>query len=360
MAESGGEKKHAPTERRRQRAREEGRVVRSTDLNSAILLLAALAALYLLGGHAAEHLAAAITDGLSEVTIGSFSTDDATYAVLRTGGRLAIAVLPMLIAMMVIGVLVNVSQTGLLLLPSKVAPSLQNISPATGLKRIWSVSALARFAFGILKMLVVGLVAYAAIRHYGQRIMTMAGLEIPQIARTLFDCLLGTCLWIGGALFALALIDYGFQRWKHERDLMMTDEELKEEIRESEGDPAVANRRKQIQQRRSATPSKRSGAGQGGHPAANADLVITAPSGIAVALRYNSQTMTAPVVIAKGSGDDATSIENAAAQNGVRISSNPLLAQHQYRSVAVGSEIPLDQYAPVANLMRNSSVVVTN
>ncbi|QDT08977.1 EscU/YscU/HrcU family type III secretion system export apparatus switch protein [Planctomycetes bacterium K23_9] len=354
MAESGSEKKHAPTERRRQQAREEGRVARSGDLSSAVLLLAALASLWLLGGHAAEHLAGAITDGLSEVTVTDFSADDANYTLLRGGGRLAIAVVPMLIAMMVIGVLVNISQTGFLLLPNKLAPSMQNISPATGIKRIWSVAGFARFGFGMLKVLIVAGVAYAAVLHYGDQILNLPGLQIPQIARTLFDCLLGICVWIGGSLFVLAVIDYGFQRWKHERELMMTDEELREELRETEGDPAVASRRKQIQQARPtripASSSDRTG--QGSHPAAAADLVITDGSDIAVALRYNPRTMAAPVVVAKGNGVEGETIRRVVRERQVPTFAQPLLAQYQFRSVNVGQEIPSTQYVSVANLLR--------
>ncbi len=386
MADSGGEKKHAPTMRRRQRAREEGRVARSGDLNSAVLLIAALSALWMLGGHAAEHLTAAVTEGLSQTQIGTFTTDDATYTLLRGGGRLAIAVVPMLVAMMVVGVLVNISQTGFLLLPAKLAPSLQNVSPVTGFQRIFSLSSIARFGFGVLKVAVVLVVAYAAINHYGDQILNLAGMEIPLVARTLFECLLGTCLWIASALFVLSIIDYGFQRWKHERDLMMTDEELREELCETDGDPAIAQRRKEIQQSRPSRTSHsnpngpgqggagqggagqggagQGGAGQGGaeqggaeqgtHPAAAADLIITAPSGVAVALRYNPMTMAAPTVVAKGSGDEAEKIQSIAARARIRQSSQPLLAQHQFRSVAVGSQIPANQYVSVANLMRAS------
>ncbi len=360
MAESGSEKKHAPTERRRQRAREEGRIARSSDLSSAVLLLAAIASLWLLGGHAAEHLTRAMTSGLSEVKIAGFDDDAATHSLLSGGARLGVAVVPMMLAMMVIGVLVNISQTGFLLLPAKLAPSLQNISPVTGIRRVWSVAGFARVGFGVLKVIVVLMVAYAAVQHYGHRIMNLAGLDIPHVARTLFECLLGTCLWIGCALFLLAVADYGFQRWKNNRDLMMTDEELREELRETEGDPAVANRRKQIQQSRpiSRSNSKSIGAGQGSskitsHAAATADLVITGPRGLAVALKYNPNTMAAPIVVSKGNGGEGQKIRQVAQERRIRTADQPLLAQYQYRSVEVGQEIPSSQFVPVANLLRS-------
>ncbi len=344
MADSGDEKKHVPTQRRRQKARSEGQFAQSQDLTSAVLLLTALASLWLFGGRAAAQLAIAITDGLSSASIVSLTTEDATHTLVQSGTHLAVAVVPLMIAMMAVGVLINITQTGFLLLPSKIAPSLENISPATGLKRIVSLAATARLGFGVLKIAVVVAVTYAAIRHFGAQIMHLAGAEIPQVAKTLFDSLMGTCTWIAAALFVLALLDYGFQWFKHERDLMMTDEELREEMKETEGDQAIADQRKQNQRtsviRRSETKVM------------SADVVITGPSGIAIALQYNPMTMAAPMVVAKGKGQAAESIVNVAHRNGIMVVDRPLLAEHQFRMSVVGTEIAADQYQAVSQVLR--------
>ena len=347
MAESGSEKKHSPTLRRRQRAREEGQVARSNDLTSAVLLMAALATLWMLGGRASGHLAAMISESLSTAHPGSFGDGDAAHLLAGSGARMAIAVVPLLLAMMVVGVLVNISQTGFLLLPAKLLPSLKNISPINGAGKIVSLSGIARVGFGVFKVTVVVAVAYAAIRHYGEQVLLLAGADVPMLAQSMFHCLLGTCFWIAAALFALSLVDYGFQRWKHEHDLMMTDEELREEMRETEGDPAITDRRRQLQRDRGPRQSPTTGSGH-----ESADVIITAKSGVAVAIKYNPRTMPAPIVVAKGRASVADSMQQSALRSGVPVVERALLAEHQFRTLSVGEAIAADQYQAVAEVLR--------
>lgn len=344
MAESGDEKKHVPTQRRRQKARAEGQVAQSQDLTSAVLLLAALAALWFFGAQAAGQLAGTIADGLSSTSIGSLTTEDAAHTIMRSSLRVGIAVVPILIALLATGILINVTQTGFLFLPNKVAPSLTNINPATGLGRIVSMAATARLGFGLVKTAMICGIAYAAIHHYGFRIANLANSDVQQVAGTLFDCLMGTCTWIAAGLLALAVLDYGFQRWKHERDLMMTDQELREEMKETEGDPAIVDQRKQSQ--RNATIRRTE------TQITSADVIITGPNSTAIALQYNPMTMAAPTVVAKGRGESAASIERTARRNNILIVDRPLLAEHQFRTTSVGSEITADQYQVVAQILR--------
>lgn len=347
MADLGSEKKHAPTPRRRQRAREQGQVARSNDLTSAVLLLAAIAALWLLGGRAAGHLAAMISENLTTAQPGSFNDADAAHLLAGSGARMAIAVTPLLLAMMVVGVLINISQTGFLLLPAKLLPSLTNVSPAVGAGKIFSLPGVARIGFGVFKVVVVASVAYVAIGYYGGQVMHLAGADVSTLARSIFHCLLGTCFWIAAALFVLSLADYGFQWWKHERDLMMTDEELREEMRETEGDPAITDRRRQLQR----TRANRSEPSTGSIPK-SADVIITAKSGVAIAIKYNPRTMLAPIVVAKGRLSTADTIQHQARLSGIPVVERALLAEHQYRTTNVGEEISADQYQAVAEVLR--------
>ncbi|MFG0261105.1 MAG: flagellar biosynthesis protein FlhB, partial [Novipirellula sp. JB048] len=247
MADSSGDKKHLATDKRRRQAREQGQVVRSQDLTSAALLLAALGALQMLGGPAAAALAGALADALSTPRIEPFGSDDATHWLMTNSGRLAIAAVPMLLAMLIAGVLANVMQTGILIAPQKIAPKLSNISPLSGAKRILSLQGVARLGFGLFKIVIIGVVAFYAVRKHQDSILGLAALSVPQIASTLFSALMGTCLWVGGALFVLAILEYAFQRWKNEQELMMTDQEMRDEMKETEGDPQVAARRRQVQ-----------------------------------------------------------------------------------------------------------------
>jgi flagellar biosynthetic protein FlhB len=275
MAENHLEKKHAATPRRRQQARQQGQVAVSGDLTSATLLLAAVAALWFFGGSIAAHLAASISESLSSPTMTSIDVATASSWIVQIVGRLAIAIVPLMVVMMLAGVLINLAQTGLIISPSRIMPKFSNISPQAGLKRIFSLRAIARLGFGIVKVIVILAITYAAVRQHGEPIMNLAALPAPAIAKVLFESLIGTCLWIGGGLFVLALADYGFQRWKFEQDLMMTDEELREELKETEGDPQQADRRRDL--------ARELAMQRGG--SAVAEIVVSQPSGPAAARR---------------------------------------------------------------------------
>ena len=344
MAESSGEKKHFATDRRRRQAREQGQVVRSQDLSSAALLLTGLGTLWMLGGSAAEHLAGAMIDALSATRVAPLGNDDATHLLLRHGGRLALAAAPMLLLMMAAAILVNVTQTGLVLTPSKLVPKLSHISPLSGAKRIASLQGVMRLAFGLFKVTVIAAVAYAALVHYRDPVLEMAAMSVPQIAKLLFECLVGTCLWIGAALFILALLEYAFQRWKHEQDLMMTDQEVRDEMKETEGDPQVAARRKQVQRQMAMNRI--------GSDVPKADVVLSNPTELAIAIQYDPASMPAPIVLAKGAGLVAQRIRRLALEHGIPVVERKPLAQALYKTVDVGEVIPAEQYQAVAEVLR--------
>lgn len=344
MADSSGDKKHVATERRRRQAREEGQVVKSQDLTSAALLLSALAALWLLGGSAAQHLAGALADALSTPRLTPLQSNDAANWLLVSSGRLAIAAVPMLLAMFMAGVLVNVSQTGIVFSTKKLVPKLSNVSPLSGAKRILSLQGFARLGFGLFKVVVIAGVAFLSLRHDLDNILSLASMAVPQVAKFLFHCLMRTCVWIGGALFALALLDYFFQLWKHEQDLMMTDQEIRDELKETEGDPQVAARRRMVQRqlmmKRAETEVPK------------ADVVVSNPTELAIAIQYDPLAMPAPMVLAKGAGPLAQKIRRIALENGIPVVERKPLAQVLYKTVDVGGVIPADQYQAVAEVLR--------
>lgn len=344
MADSAGDKKHVATDRRRRQAREEGQVVRSQDLTSAGLLLAAVAALWMLGGRAAHQLASAMERALSNPHIGPVGTSDATHWLLRSASRLALACVPMLLAMLVAGILVNLVQTGIIFSPKKIVPKLNHVNPLSGVKRIVSLQGVARLGFGLFKVAVVTAVAYLAIMHYRDPILSLAELSVPEIASVLFETLMGTCLWIGGALFILAIFEFAFQKWKHEQDLMMTDQEIRDELKETEGDPQVASRRRMVQRQLMMQRAE--------SDVPKADVVVSNPTELAIAIQYDPVSMPAPIVLAKGAGTLAQKIRRIALEHGVPVVERKPLAQVLYKTVDVGDTIPPDQYQAVAEVLR--------
>ncbi len=343
MAE-GQEKKHIATDRRRQKAREEGQITKSADLASAAMLMVAVVTLYWLGGGLCQRIADGLGSGLSKVSVSAWTIQDANHAMLRHAGRVAIAVLPVMAVMMVAGLAVNVLQTGLIFTPTAVSPKLSHVSPMSGFKRIASVRGAMRLGFGLFKVVIIAAVALAAVRARQDSIVMMWSGSVPQIARSLFDCLYGVCVWIAAALLALGAIEYGFQRWRHEEDLRMSDQELRDEMKESQGDPQLQAKRKAIQRQMMMQRI--------GTDVPKADVVITNPTELAIAIAYRPDEMIAPVVVAKGAGVVAQRIRKLALENGIPVVERKPLAQFLHKSVEVGGAIPVDQYQAVAEVLR--------
>ncbi|MEM9587241.1 MAG: flagellar biosynthesis protein FlhB [Planctomycetota bacterium] len=344
MADSGGDKKHSATEFKRRQAREKGQVAKSQDLTSAALLVTGVLLMKWLGGSAAGQMAAALAEALSQNHLGEFQTSDASQSLLRSSTRMAIAASPILLAMFIAAIVINVGQIGFLIVPDKLVPKLSNINPLSGAKRILSIQGLVKLGFGLFKVAIIGAVAYAAILSYQDDLLGMAAMSIANIAETMFNALMGISLWIVGALFILALLEYAFQRWKYEQDLMMTDQELRDELKNTEGDPQVAARRRQVHRQMAMN--------RAANEVPGADVVVSNPTELAIAIKYDPQTMPAPLVVAKGAGMIAQKIRRIALEHGVPVVERKPLAQVLYKTVDVGDVIPADQYQAVAEVLR--------
>lgn len=344
MADSSGDKKHAATDRKRRKAREQGQVVKSQDLSSAALLLCGVGVLWTLGEPAAGQIATVMHQSLSTFTPDSGDSANATHWAFTTSWRFIAVASPILLAMFIAAIVVNVAQTGLMLTPSRLVPKLSHISPMSGFKRIASVQGLARLGFGLFKVSIIGVVAYVVLRTQVGALFNMGGMEVAPIASGMFRMLMGTAFWIGLALLILAVAEYAFQKWKMEQDLRMTDQEIRDEMKESEGDPQLIARRRQIQRQMMMQRAE--------SEVPQADVVVTNPTELAVAIRYDPTSMPAPIVLAKGAGLLAQRIRRVALENGVPVVERKPLARMLYKHVEVGESIPPDQYQAVAEVLR--------
>lgn len=343
MPEYAGEKTHEPTYHRRQKARQEGHVARSYDFSAALLLVIGVLLLAILGEGMVKWL---VEFGRHHWGSLLELQGEAGWAVRWWRGlclQLAKAVLPFLSLMMLAGIFVHVMQIGILFVPQKLAPDLQRIDPLQGIRRIFSVANVLRIFFGMVKIVIIGAIAWAVLASQWQTILGLASMELLQGASYMGQLILTTTFKIALAMLVLAILDYGYQKWRYEQDLKMTTQELREEMRNLEGDPHVIARRKAVQrqlalQRLSSAVPK-------------ADVVITNPTELAVALRYVPEEMIAPMVVAKGAGVLAQRIRRLALQHDIPIVERKELAQALYREVDVGKPIPEDKYAAVAEVL---------
>jgi len=343
-ADDFGDKTHEATPYRRQKAREEGQVVRSQDLASAGLLIAGLLILWYFGQGMANVLGHLTAEHLGGQAWLSIDTQAAVHHALVVTARMAIGVLPVLGLLFVGAIIAHMGQFGFLYLPQKIALDWQRINPLTNYSRIFSLTNAVHLGFGLLKVLLICVVAGWSMWPERGRLMNLSSESSAEIAAYLLQVLLWTSLKIGGSLALLALFDYGYQWWKHEQDLRMTTQELKEEIKTQQGDPQIAARRKQVQRqmvlRRLNTTIPK------------ADVIVTNPTELAIALQYDAEKMPAPIVIAKGAGVLAQRIRRLALESSVPIVERKELARALYANVEIGQQVPTAQYAAVAEVIR--------
>ena len=345
MAEQAGEEKtEQPTQRRRDEAREEGNIPKSTDLTAAISLLAAVVLLELLGmrllGGLRQTLRAALTsEHAGNPTRGGSFTGLVEYAMHLLGESL----LPLTLAIMMAGVLALIAQVGFVITAKPLQPSLTKLSPIKGVTNLVNLRALMRLVMSLGKILLIAVVAGFVIWRDLPWILHLAWLGVGQAFVGAANLVFALAIKLAVLLLILAIIDYIYQRWQHEQDLKMTKQEVKEEMKRMEGDPMVKQRRsrvaKQLAQQRQA------------QEVPDSDVVVTNPTHYAVALRYDSDEMQAPKVVAKGADLMAMRIRNIAAANDVPIVERKPLARALYDEIEVGQEIPPAHYAAVAEIL---------
>ena len=338
-----GEKSETPTPRRREEARNEGQVARSQDLPAAVTLMGGMIALNVLG----EGILKTLLEGLGfffgrtepvPLTTGQIQGLGAAAARM-----LAAISLPIMAILVVLGVAVGLAQTGLLFTVKPLQPKLDKLNPIAGARRLISARAFVRMGMSILKMLIVAAVAYLTIASKMNQIVFAMGLDHWALFASSADLVFTLAIRLGLVLLILAIIDYVYQRYKHEEDLKMTKEEVKEEMRRMEGDPVVKQRQRRVQQQL-ALQRLRADVPQ-------SDVVVTNPTELALAIKYDAETMTAPRVVAKGQGFMAARIRQIAVEAGVPIVERRPLAQALYRAVEVGQEIPPQFYKAVAEIL---------
>jgi len=343
MAEDKSSKTEKPTSRRRQEARRKGMVPKSMEVNSLAVLLAGVFVLFFTAGHLYQQLGDLMTSllmGSGDIFRGN---EDLTLLVLDKARQTLLLLLPLLLAIFVVGLLSNLLQVGLFFSSETITPKLSRLDPVQGFSRLFSLRALMELFKSLAKIAIITLVAYLTIRGQMKEIAGLGLLTPKEIGfyalKDAFVLFLKIC-WV---MVVLSILDFAFQRWQSERDLKMSKDELKEEYKQTEGDPHVRARIRSLQ-REMARRRMMS-------DVPKADVVITNPEHLAVALRYEPAEKEAPVVVAKGRGLIADKIKTLAAAHDVPVVENKPLAQALYRSVEIGRMIPVEFYQAVADVL---------
>lgn len=342
--EEGQEKTEAPTPRKLDKAREEGQVPRSQELNTAVVILAGAAGLAAFGG---PLLAGTAADTLRQ-TMGLMSAGDLTaesaVTLIRDLARVTLtALVPVMLAVTLPVALIGGIQARGIVALKPIAPSLARLSPLAGFTRIFGTQALFTLFKSIVKLTALGLVTWLALRGLWPSLAELTGAEAPAVVEAARAAILKLVTWTGLTFLVAAGLDYGYEMWQHGKKLRMTRQEIVQEHRESEGDPHVKSRIKSLQQ---AMSRKRML-----HKVKDADVVIVNPTSIAVALRYDPTDGGAPVVLAMGRRKLAERIRTLATDHGVPIVRNVPVARALIASGKIGKAIPPALYAAVAEVL---------
>lgn len=341
--QQSGEKTEKATPRKRREAREKGQVYKSVEVITALSLMLIFGVLAVFGAGMVTNIKKLMTYFFTARAPGNFSIA-ATMGYMSDAAWMFLQIMiPLLLAAFIGGILFNVVQVGFLFTTKALQPKLERISIVAGIKRIFSVRTLLDLAKAIIKIVILAVVAYG---EYEKNLNGFAWLmheNIEMATASFTGTLISVAFSLGIALAIFAPFDYMFQRWKYNKDLMMTKQEVKDEYKLTEGDPyikgKIAQKQRQMSRMRMVQAVK------------DADVVITNPTHYAVALSYKEGRHTAPVIVAKGMDYLARRIKEEAKKYSVEVVENKILAQSLYFFCGVGDEVPEDMYKAVAEVL---------
>jgi len=345
MAEQQGqEKTEAPTEKKRRESREEGQVAFSKELSSAALLAGIVLTLVASSPFILNSFRELMTRIFQQMS----SADELTINSIYTlSGEIISTMLPafapFIAVIIFVAIFASVIQVGVQITFKAIVPKFNKISPLTGLKRLFSSQSLADFLKSMAKLIIVGFVGYLT---YMDKITELNGLSVstPEAILTYnFTVVAEVAGKIVLALMAIAIFDYFYQRWHHEQQMMMTKQEVKDETKQTEGDPLLKARIRQIQREMSNARMMQE--------VPKADALIVNPTHFSVAVLYDRDVMAAPEVTAKGADHLALRMRTVARENNVPILERPELARDLYANVDIGDDIPERFYKAIAEIL---------
>jgi len=345
MSESTGqEKTEQPTARRREESLDKGQVAKSQELNSVAVLIAAMLAFKATSGIFGKTISNFVSStyhqsSLMEITIQSIPSQVIDFMMV-----FGTAVLPILGIVLFAALVSNIAQIGFVFAKKALIPDFKKISPASGIKRMFSLRSLVDLLKGILKIVILALISYAVITKHMESFLFLPHKSAPEIIGVLSSVLIELTFKIALALLVMAVADFAYQKYEHEKGLKMTKQEVRDENKQSEGNPEVKSKIKSLQMQQVRQRMM--------NDVPEATVVVTNPTHIAVALKYSPENSSdAPKIVAMGKNKIAERIKEIARDNGIPVIENKPLARSLFKSCEVGTEIPAAFYQAVAEIL---------
>lgn len=342
MSEEDSEKTEEATDARREEFRKKGNVAQTRELGSAVLLLVAAGCVYVLGRFFFKNIFEVFQYSFGDQMVTHIRQGDFSEALRFCATKAFILALPVCCIAAVIGVATTIAQVGFLQVEDALTPKAEKINPIEGFGRLFSLRALMEGVKSLLKMGAIGLILYFLLRGEVKQVPYMLTYSLEQILQYIGVVTVKLLGGVGALMFVLAAADYFYQRWDLEKKMMMTKEEVKQEHKQREGDPMIKSRMRQIQRKMSGKRMMEA--------IPKADVIITNPTHIAVALKY-SENLPAPQVIAMGADIVAEKIKELAREHKIPIVENKPLARTIFKTLKVGQVIPRELFVAVAEVL---------
>ena len=338
-----GEKIHPATPRKIQQQRDKGNVAKSQDLNSAFLLLVSFIGLSFLGPLAFSHLLKVMHHYLSDAAALRMESDNMQSFLIQGLIFMIPIILPLMVLIMVSGTLINIVQFGFMFSTQSLIPKFERLNPIKGFQRFFSMRSLVELIKSITKLTLIGWIAFMTIKGRLPELFLLMH-ESPEDGSGVAWELMAAIWWrIAAAIFVLGILDFAYQKWQHGQELKMTEQEMRDELKQYEGNPQIKQRIRAIQRQMSLNRMMAD--------IPESDVVITNPTTYAVVLRYKPDQMDAPFVVAKGTRLIADRIRDIATEHNVPIVERPPLARALYRTLEVGQPVSEDLFRAVAEVL---------
>ncbi len=339
------DKTEKPTPKKRRDTREKGEVLKSQELSSAVVLLSLVTIIKTFSSYIGLKVSSVFLELRMDTNLESANFDkDFVHNYLIKGlVFILLCIFPILVAAVLTGLLVNYMQIGFLLTTKALRPRFDRLNPINGLKRVFSMRALVELLKSIIKITILGLVLYSTISKKADEIPTLVTYDLGTSLDFIVDLALEVGMRCGLFLLVIGVLDYFYQWWMFERNLMMTKQEVKEEFKQLEGNPQTKSRIREKQ--------REIGMRRMMHAVPEADVVVVNPTHYAVALKYDPEKHQSPIVLAKGKGYVALRIREVAKENNVEIVENKEVARALYDTTEIGQQIPESLYRAVAEIL---------
>ena len=341
--EDGQERTESATPKRLEDARRRGQIPRSRDLSTAAVMMTAGAGMYALGGSLSGNLHALMRRGLTLTREQSLDPSQMIPGLSSAALEALLACVPLFALIMLAALLAPLALGGWSFSTEALMPKFNRLNPLDGFKRMFSMRSVIELLKALSKFAAVGVIAVLVLRKDTNELLSL-GREPTAAAIGHAIRLCGQALiWLSAGLLFIAGIDVPYQLWSYAKQLKMTREEIRQEMKESEGSPEIKGRIRQVQQQLARQRMMAD--------VPKADVIVTNPTHFAVALKYDDKRMRAPIVVAKGADVIAARIREIGTENQVPIFEAPPLARTLYRNVEIGQEIPSSVYVAVAQVL---------